>query len=77
MIIVEDPDQDQGLDQVLMKGIDAEDVGANHQAIKNKNEEAEIKKIRTENILKMIKRRRSIKNINTDLLQILIHDRPI
>jgi hypothetical protein len=39
MIIVEDPDQDQGLDQVLMKGIDAEDVGANHQAIKNKNEE--------------------------------------
>jgi hypothetical protein len=59
MIIVEDQDQDLDLDQALMKGIDAEDVEANHRAIKNKDEEVEIKKIRTENILKMIKRRRS------------------
>jgi hypothetical protein len=60
MIILEDPNQEQDLYQVLMKGINAEDVEA-HQTIKNKGEEVEIKKIRTENILKMIKRRRSIK----------------
>lgn len=43
MIIAADRDQDQnqGLDQVLMSEIGAEDVEAKHQAIKS--EEAEIK----------------------------------
>jgi hypothetical protein len=74
MIIAADRDQDQnqGLDQVLMSEIGAEDVEAKHQAIKS--EEAEIKKIKIVNTLK-IRKRRSIKNIDIDLLPILIRDR--
>jgi hypothetical protein len=55
-----------------MSEIDAEDVEAKHQAIKS--EEAEIKKIKIVNIPK-IRKRRSIKSIDIDLLPILIRDR--
>ena len=68
MIIVEGLD----LGQAQIDETDVEDVEARHQVLKR--EEADIKKIKTVNILK-IKKRRSIKSINVDLLQILSHDK--
>lgn len=76
MIIVEGLDLDLNLSldlgQAQIDETDVEDVEARHQVLKR--EEAGIKKIKTVNILK-IKKRRSIKSINVDLLQILSHDK--
>jgi hypothetical protein len=76
MIIVEGLDLDLNLSldlgQAQIDETDVEDVEARHQVLKR--EEADIKKIKTVNILK-IKKRRSIKRINVDLLQILSHDK--
>jgi|688.fasta_scaffold307256_1 hypothetical protein len=76
MIIVEGLDLDLNLSldlgQAQIDETDVEDVEARHQVLKR--EEADIKKIKTVNILK-IKKRRSIKSINVDLLQILSHDK--
>jgi hypothetical protein len=75
MIIVEGLDLDLNLSldlgQAQIDETDVEDVEARHQVLKR--EEADIKKIKTVNILK-IKKRRSIKSINVDLLQILSHE---